>query len=203
MPEPLSACPCCGQIHRLPEARPDQVLECLRCHGKLARPRAGRRAANRAAAAAFGALLLYWPAILLPFLEIERLGIRHRASILSGTLDMLRHGSWFVGGVVLLFSIVLPLVKILLLLDLSLFGLLHRRHRARTYRLVEYAGKWGMLDVMVLAFLVMLVKLGQVVRFQAGPAVVAFTACVVMSLLASLLFDPRSVWEEETRCRIP
>jgi paraquat-inducible protein A len=116
---------------------------------------------------------------------------------LLGTIELLRHGSWFVGLVVLLFSIVFPLVKLSLLLELSLLGLMHRRHKAITYRVMEFAGKWSMMDVLLLAFMVMLVKLGDLVTFHFGPAVVAFTLCVVMSLIASFSFDPHAIWELE------
>ena len=51
--------------------------------------------------------------------------------------------------------------------------------------------------VMLLAFLVMLVKLGSLVEFQFGPAVVAFVLCVGMSMVASISFDPHAIWEEE------
>lgn len=152
-------------------------------------------AASRTAAAASGAFVLFWPAILLPILEVERLGHRHTSSLLMGTLELLAHGDWFVGAVVLLFSIVFPLVKIGLLLELSLLGKMHRSHKAITYRVMEHAGKWSMMDVMLLAFLVMLVKLESLVQFHIGPAAVAFVLCVAMSMLASLVFDPHSIWE--------
>jgi paraquat-inducible protein A len=135
----------------------------------------------------------------MPILEVERLGHRTMSSVLGGTIDLLRLGSWFVGGVVFLFSIVFPLMKIVLLIELSLLRLLHKRLRALTYRVMEHAGKWSMMDVMLLAFLVMLVKLGRLVEFHFGPAVVAFILCVAMSMIASLSFDPHAIWEEGSR----
>lgn len=152
--------------------------------------------ASRTAAAAMAAFFLFWPAVLLPILEVERLGQTSTSSILGGTMELLHHGSWFVGLVVLLFSIVFPLTKIVLLLELSLLEMLHRRHKALTLRIIEHLGKWSMMDVMLLAFLVMLVKLGDLVEFHFGPAVVAFVLCVSMSMVASLLFDPHAIWEE-------
>lgn len=190
------ACHCCGMIHRLPQLATGQLACCTRCHSKLAV--AGEpsvRAASRTAAAAVAAFVLYWPAILLPILEIERLGQRSQQSILSGTFDLLNHGNYFVGTVVLLFSLVFPLAKILLLLELSWLEILHRRHKAIGLRLMESLGKWSMLDVMLLALLVMLVKLGNLVDFHFGPAVVAFVLCVAMSMVASLSFDPHSIWD--------
>ena len=102
------------------------------------------------------------------------------------------------GLVVLLFSIVFPLIKIVMLLELSLLGMMNRRHKAWTYRVMEFAGKWSMMDVMLLAFMVMLVKLGALVEFHFGPAVFAFVLCVAMSMLASLSFDPHAIWEGES-----
>ena len=98
--------------------------------------------------------------------------------------------------VVLLFSIVFPLVKLAFLLELSFLGILHRKHRAVTYRIMEHAGKWSMMDVLLLALLVMLVKLGDLVSFHFGPAVIAFALCVAMSMIASISFDPHAIWEE-------
>lgn len=142
------------------------------------------------------AFVLFWPAVLLPILEVEKLGQAQRSSILGGSIDLIEHGNWFVGGIVLLFSIVFPLTKIVLLLELSLLEILHRKHKAWTLRLMEHLGKWSMMDVMLLAFLVMLVKLGDLVEFHLGPAVIAFVFCVMMSMIASLLFDPHAIWEE-------
>jgi paraquat-inducible protein A len=191
----LRACHCCGLIHRRPHLGPGQTAACARCGAVIERGDRGL-AATRTAAAAAGALALFFPAVLLPILEIEQLGHRHASSILAGTIELIAHGNWFVGLIVLVFSVVFPLVKLVLLLELSLMGLLHRRHKARTYRIMEQAGKWSMMDVMLLAFLVMLVKLGSLVEFHFGPAVVAFVLCVAMSMLASLFFDPHAIWEE-------
>lgn len=191
------ACHCCGQIHELPSGlHLGQKAECVRCGTRISLPGCRRLTASRTAAAATGAFVLFWPAVLCPILEIEKLGVRQQSSVLGGIIDLLKHGSWFVGGVILLFSIVFPLTKILLLLELSLLEFLHRRHKALTLRLMEHVGKWSMMDVMLLALLVMLVKLGNLVEFHFGPAVVAFVLCVAMSMLASLSFDPHAIWED-------
>ena len=192
----LKACHCCGLIHRMPVLLDGQRSSCTRCGTEFTQPGRLAYSASRTAAAAVGAFFLYWPAILLPILRIEQLGITHQSSILGGTLELLQHGNWLVGGVVFLFSVVFPLVKIVLLLELSLLELLHRKYKAFTLRLMEHLGKWSMMDVMLLAFLVMLVKLGDMVEFHFGPAIVAFILCVAMSMIASISFDPHVIWEE-------
>ena len=190
------ACHGCGLIHEIPSLTINQRAVCTRCGSKF-RPRGCRRTtSSRTAAAAIAAFLLFWPAVLCPILEVEKMGVRTQSSILGGSIDLLKHGSWFVGGIVLLFSIVFPLTKIVLLLELSLLEFLHRRHKAATLRLMEHMGRWSMMDVMLLAFLVMLVKLGNIVQFHFGPAVIAFVLCVAMSMVASISFDPHAIWED-------
>jgi len=190
------ACHCCGQIHRLPRLSASEQATCVRCHSALNVSGSQDLSASRTAAAAIGAFVLFWPAILCPVLRTERLGQDNESSILSGIIELLTHGSWFVGSVVLLFSIIFPLTKIVLLLELSLLELLHHRHKATTLRIMEHAGKWSMMDVMLLAFLVMLVKLGNLVEFDFGPAIVAFVLCVTMSMIASMSFDPHAIWND-------
>ena len=191
------ACHCCGQIQSLPKLRSSQKSLCFRCNAGISPPGSRRESSSRTAAAALAAFVLFWPAVLCPILRIEKLGHQQESSILSGTFELLSHGSWLVGGVVLLFSVVFPLTKIVLLLELSLLEFLHKRHKALTLRIMEHVGKWSMMDVMLLAFLVMLVKLGNLVEFHFGPAVIAFVACVAMSMVASISFDPHAIWEEE------
>ena len=116
------ACHCCGLIHRLPALADGQQAICTRCRSTVYSPGYSTRSASRTAAAAVAAFVLFWPAILLPILRIERLGQSSQSSILSGTLDLIHHGSYFVGGVVLLFSVVFPLTKIVLLIELSWEG---------------------------------------------------------------------------------
>lgn len=193
----LRACHCCGLVHVVAPLAPDQEAECIRCFSTIdSGLRSGQQSSARCFAAALGGLVLYFPAILLPILEIEKLGHHHASSLLGGTIDLIWHGNLFVGFVVLLFSIVLPLVKLLALLELSWIGLTHKKHRAWTYRVVEWTGRWSMMDVLLLALLVTLVKLGDLVAFQLGPAVIAFVMCVVMSMIASVMFDPHAIWEE-------
>lgn len=198
-PRPLRACHCCGLVHEVAPLEIHQEARCVRCHSTVdSGQRNGMQSSARCFAAALGGLILYFPAILLPILEIEKLGHHHATSLLGGTLDLIGHGNFFVGFIVLVFSIVLPLLKLLALLELSFIGMTRQQHRAWTYRVVEWTGRWSMMDVLLLACLVTSVKLGDLVSFELGPAVIAFVMCVVMSMIASVMFDPHAIWEVET-----
>ena len=197
----LEACHCCGQVQEIPNIDlSSKKLLCFRCETPFRPPVDAKKSASRTAAAALGAFCLFWPAILMPILEVEQLGNHSQSSILSGIIELFQHGSYFVGGVVFLFSILFPLTKIVVLFELSCLQVLKRQHKAFMLRLMEQLGKWSMMDVMLLAFLVMLVKLGDLVEFHFGPAIFAFVGCVSMSMLASICFDPHAIWgvQEET-----
>jgi len=198
----LKACPCCGLVQAIPPFPADErdavrtVARCARCESTVVAA-AASRAPSWTAAAALAALVLYPLAITLPIMEIARFGHRSSASIWTGSVGLLGDGHLFVGGVVLLCSVVLPLGKLV-----SLFALttgrrrFSKRHRALTYRVVELTGRWGMLDVLLIAVIVAWIKVGDLVEVTAGPAAVAFTACVLLSLLASAWFDPHLLWDE-------
>jgi paraquat-inducible protein A len=58
-----------------------------------------------------------------------------------------------------------------------------------------------MLEVFLLAICVSMVELGEVATVHPGRGVFAFAACVVLTLLATLSFDSRLLWDspEEKR----
>lgn len=194
----LEACHCCGLVQRLPRLRIGQRARCGRCGTTLVDPRRRAWSRRHTAAAALAALLLYPVAINLPIMRLERFGQLREASVWSGSVGLLREGEVAVGLVVLLCSIVVPLVKLVGLLAVSGPGFgLSRRHRALTYRVIEWAGRWGMLDVLLIAVVVAWIKMGDVVQVHPGPGALAFTACVLLSLLASASFDPHALWETD------
>ena len=196
----IRACPCCGLAQLVPDIPPRMRACCVRCNTSLHKRSTILRGNNRTAAIALAALILYPMAVTLPMLRIERFGHLHESSILEGVSTLLSGGHLFVGIVVLLCSIVLPLGKLISLLVLSAGGMMMRReHRAMTYRIVEFTGRWGMLDVLLVAVLIAALKIGDLVEGTAGPAALTFTLVVVLSLLATAAFDPHGLWPLDAR----
>lgn len=193
-----AACWCCGLVQSFPMLAENQRAHCPRCESLVAPRRAAHQSTEATAALALAALFLYPLAILLPIMKIEQLGHATEDSILTGVGALMHAGHWFVGMVVLVFSLIVPPTKLAALLFLSLAShTVRAKHRAVTYHFVEVLGRWGMLDVMVVAVLVAYVKLGDVVHITPGPGLMAFAACVLLSLLASVCFPPHALWSEE------
>ncbi len=183
----LKACPTCGLVQQVPPLEEDQVARCARCDSQVRHGRDGGGGNASALSAAIAALFLYPLAISLPIMRLEQLGHVQTASIWSGSF----------GPVVLLCSVVLPLAKLVGLVVLCTSERFSRRHKARFYHAVELAGRWGMLDVLLIAVVVAWVKIGDLVEVRPGPAALAFTVCVLLSLVASARFDPHSLWQSD------
>ncbi len=193
----LRACSCCGLVHRMPSIAKSHEARCTRCDTVI-RHASHPRSASRAAAISLAALLIYPVALSLPVMRIERLGHEHSSSIWGGMIDLLAEGHLFVGLAILLFSVITPIAKLAMLFMLCAGDrLMHASHRALTYRVVEFLGRWGMVDVLLVALVVAMVKLGDLVEVTPGAGVVAFGSVVILSLLASAAFDPHAIWENE------
>jgi len=194
----LKACRCCGLVQQIPALGAGQRARCSRCGLTLVNPGRRRHSNHVCASAAFAALLIYPLAITLPIMSIERFGHQHDASIWTGSIELLGEGEIFVGLIVLLCSIVIPLFKLVGLLVITRpNSWLSHHHKAWTYRVIEWTGRWGMLDVLLIALLVAWLKVGDLVQVTVGPAALAFTLCVLLSLLATAAFHPHALWDDE------
>jgi paraquat-inducible protein A len=153
---------------------------------------------NWAAAFAIAALILFPASMLLPVLELEKLGHTRTVTVWSGAVDLMSDGQVLVGILVFACSIVVPILKMLGIVWLSFTradG--NAASRARLHGLIDWVGRWSMLDVLLVAVLVAAIKLGNWADIHAGTGVLAFAAVVVLSLLASAVFDPHALWEGE------
>lgn len=194
---PPVACLDCGLVQRLPPVWSGQrgrVPHCSRC-GMAIRV-AGGHSNRMAIAFALSALVLFLPAVLLPMVTVEKAGVRSTNSLVSGVWRLLEEGDYAVGLVVLVFSLLFPVLKLVLLLELGLFRISGRKNRAAAFRWMEWIGKWGMLDVLVIALMVMLVKLGSLIHVEFEVGLYLFFLCVCSTLAASIGFDPVSIWRE-------
>jgi paraquat-inducible protein A len=82
-------------------------------------------------------------------------------------------------------------------------GSVERSHdRTRVYDLVEFVGRWSMLDVFVDAFVVALVQLQPLMSVEPGLGVVFFMLVVVLTMLAAQSFDPRLIWDAASKRQV-
>jgi len=171
--------------------------ECPRCGARLH----FRKPESIARTWAFltAAIVLYIPANTLPMMDTSSLFGAQRDTILSGVVYLWISGSWPLAVVVFIASVAVPMLKIIALIFLVVTAQRHSRwlpgQRTRIYRIVEFVGRWSMLDIYVVTVLVALVQFNALATIQAGPAAIAFGAVVVLTMLAAMSFDPRLTWD--------
>lgn len=191
----LVACQVCALVSRAAPAA--AASRCPRCGARLLLRRPA--SLSRTWALLLAAAILYLPANLLPIMESSSLFGAQRDTILSGVAFLWDSGSWMLAVLVFFASIVVPLLKMLalaLLAATAQLGYARRRHqRARLYRMVEFIGRWSMLDIYVVTILVALVQLGAFATVTAEAGAAAFGAVVVLTMFAAMAFDPRLIWD--------
>ena len=176
---------------------PRREAACPRCGSALHRSRGASLA--RTWALLIAAVILYIPANVLPIMRTQSLWGVNDNTILSGVVSLWRHGSPGLAAVVFSASIVVPITKFLvlgvLLVSAQRGSSWARAERAMLFRAIDFVGYWSMLDVFVVALLATLVQFGIFSLVEPLPGVAYFGATVVLTMLASMSFDPRLIWD--------
>jgi paraquat-inducible protein A len=193
----LIGCHVCGLVCR-DTGREDAA--CPRCGAALHRRK--RASVTRTWALLVAAFILYIPANVLPIMRTVSLGDVDDNTILSGVVELWVKGSPDLAVIVFTASIVVPMMKFLVIGMLLVCAQRGSRwaqaQRAKLYRMVEFIGYWSMLDVFVVALLTALVQFGFFSQVEPLPGVVYFGLTVVLTMLASMSFDPRMIWDAGT-----
>ncbi len=96
-------------------------------------------------------------------------------------------------------SVAIPIGKFVaiayLALNLGDAARLKAHRRQQLYELVEFIGRWSMIDVFVVAILASLVQLDVVATVQPGPAALTFALSVIFTMLSAKSFDSRMIWD--------
>jgi len=194
----MVSCDTCGLVQAVEPLAPGMVAECIRC-GSFLTARRSTGSLHVTAALSLAALVLYVPANVYPIMKMYLHGAYSESTVWDGIKILMDHHEWAVAVIVFLASMVIPLVKLAGLFSLVVTSRMGwgRRLRSRThlYKFIDAIGPWAMLDVFLLAVLVALVKLQGWAEILPGTGLLAFTAMVVLTMLASAAFDPKLIWQ--------
>ena len=119
-------------------------------------------------------------------------------SLLSTVSVLIRDGQSFLGGTVLIFSIVLPILKMLYLLLVSTLPVSELTRYHRRLKALEWLGKWAMHDVLVLALTIFFIKSQGVYDAASLNGVYFFTAAVVLMILSYAWLRTEGIAARET-----
>lgn len=144
-------------------------------------------------------LMAYVPANAFPMLTTRSLASVSEDTITGGAITLAEHGAPGVAAVVLIASVLIPITKFALIAYLALSvtrgARLSAARRSQIHEIVDYIGRWSMIDVFVVAILTALVQLSVIVSITPGPAAVSFAASVIFTMLSAQSFDSRLIWD--------
>ncbi|MFS4436854.1 paraquat-inducible protein A [Paracoccaceae bacterium GXU_MW_L88] len=172
---------------------------CPRCGNKVESRH--DRAFQRLWAWWFAGLIMYIPANLYPMLIMHQLGRDSGATIVEGVIEFWHYGDYAIAAIIGIASVAVPVGKfiVIAILALSVQRGWDMRHegRLKIYHIVEYIGRWSMIDVFVVAITAALVQFGALVNASPGIAAIFFALSVIFTMLSAQAFDSRTMWDAE------
>jgi paraquat-inducible protein A len=199
-----------GRLHAL-TAREAGLVGCRRCARvwPIGQPTCGRcgaalqsrdpRSLSRVWAWWAVGVMFYIPANLYPMLTTRTLLSTTEATIVGGAIDLIQHDAVGIAIVILVASVLIPMAKFLsiafLALSVGRVTNMSAQSRQHLYEIVEYVGRWSMIDVFVVAILSALVQLNVAAAINPGPAALSFALSVIFTMLSAQAFDSRMIWD--------
>jgi paraquat-inducible protein A len=190
----LIACHACDLLQWKAPRLERGTARCQRCGAVLYRslPATG----DRALAFTLAAGILFVVANCFPIIGLWVNGALVETTLAGALASLYADGMWPIAGLVLVTTILMPALNIAavvyLLLPLHIGGL--PRRPEIVLRVLRHVAPWGMIEVLMLAMLVALVKLQHFATVVPGIAIWAFGAVMVLLAAAAVSFSPRDIW---------
>jgi paraquat-inducible protein A len=191
--EPMLGCTTCDLVWPLS----CEGERCPRCGARL---RARKIDAVRwTAALLIAALVLIFPANIYPMNISNHLGQQVSYTIMTGVKDLFKAHLYPLGVLIFCTSILTPAAKIFALgwCVLSVWRGSRKRlvTKTKVLRVIAEMGRWSKTDPFAIVFFVPLVHFGSVGSEDAGWGATAFMMMTFLTMVASVTFDPRLMWD--------
>ena len=136
--------------------------------------------------------------LVLPMMTVTKLIMFSNSfSVVSAVLELIEEGHILLFIIVAGFSIIIPLLKVIILFKLVLSRENNSKTVNKLLHLMHEYGRWAMLDVMVVAILIVSVKLGAIASIEIHSGLFVFGLSVLMIMfithrIVRLTNDPDS-----------
>ena len=189
------ACTRCGQVW------PAETEICGRCGNRVVSR--DTKSLQRVWALWLVGLMCYIPANLYPMLQTRTLLSVQEDTIVGGAIELVHHGSVGIAAIILLASIVIPVAKFMAIAFLAIsvvrVSSVSNHQRQLLYEVVEYIGRWSMIDIFVVAIMSSLVQLNTLAAVNPGRASLFFALSVIFTMLSAQAFDSRMIWDAQAK----
>ena len=188
---------------RCTEVWPQGTKRCGRCGHRL--QQRDQKSLQKVWAFLLVGLICYVPANLYPMLQTRTLFFTQQDTIIGGAIELMRYGNVGVALIILFASVAIPIGKFIAIAFLALSvqkpSTVSPHQRQVLFEVVEYIGRWSMIDIFVVAILSSLVQLNVLVAIYPGLASLFFALSVIFTMLAAQAFDSRMIWDVESNAK--
>ena len=204
-----------GQNLTIKSARELGVVACMRCNqvwpastrscGRCGKSIMARdeKSLQRVWALWLVGLMCYVPANIYPMLQTRTLLSVQEDTIVGGAVELMHHGAVGIALIILIASVVIPLGKFMAIAFLAISvtrpSSVSNHHRQLLYEVVEYIGRWSMIDIFVVAIMSSLVQLNTLAAVNPGRASLFFALSVIFTMLSAQAFDSRMIWDVQAK----
>lgn len=191
----LTACHGCDLLIQEQSIPLRSKMICPRCASPLYEPKV--HTVNNTLAVVITGLILLWPAVSLPLMEMTILGGTSFNTLLNAVLKIYQAGYYWVAFMVFFASILAPFAK----LSVLFIVLLHIKINRYTewlpplFRYYVKLDAWEMLDVYMIAMLVAVIKLFDIASIHAGLGLYCYAGLLLTTILVTVTLDKKQIWE--------
>lgn len=134
----------------------------------------------------WASLITFAIGIFAPVMTFKKLIFyKNTFSIHSGLVSLIKEGEYILFLIIFVFTILFPIVKILLLFLIHYFRFWPQEKKIRLLHYLSLVSKWSMLDVFIVALLVVIVRLGITGRVEVRWGIYVFATSVILSSIAT------------------
>lgn len=155
----------------------------------------------RTLALSLAALCFFIPANIFPIMKTDSVTTFENNTIIDGIFYFYEHNEFFVGTVILIASVIIPIWKLVtlfyLLYSVHIRSKNRRMEKNKLFKMINIIGKWSMLDIFVIGIVISLVQFGDLAKVTTGYAAISFATMVVLTMFATDSFDTRLLWDED------
>lgn len=146
-------------------------------------------------------LMCYIPANMYPMLQTRTLLSVQEDTIIGGAVELVHYGSVGIAVIILLASVAIPIGKFMAIAFLAISvarpSSVSNHQRQLLFEVVEFIGRWSMIDIFVVAILSSLVQLNTLAAINPGTASLFFALSVIFTMLSAQAFDSRMIWDAQ------
>lgn len=187
----LCLCMVCRQLNS------SDLSHCQRCEAEL--QVRDYSSLQKSWALLITAAILLVPANIYPITMLTNQGQVRHDTIFSGILHLVHSDMLPIAVIVFTASILVPWIKIIglsiYLCAISFDIPISKKKLMVGFHIIEWIGRWSMLDLFVISITVALVNMGQLLDAKPAPAATAFALVILLTQLAAKVLDTRLLWD--------